>query len=180
MSTADDQKTCEELAEEEYCERHECHVSFCKQPNNQQLEDQFWPDSRSRQLEAADLLFLQKLCPGLQTNGAEEKCSCDDGSGGASDGCCCKLHRTGCDDPEKCPNRTIGIDLVAVLRAVVKVMGMATLPVAGLIEPTWENPTWGIPDGAVLTYDENAMPDNRNWDPCKPQARGAFVPVVPE
>jgi len=170
MAIRPDEPTCDELAEKELCEHEECYGTFCRQPNMTNLIEAFWPDSHERALEAADLIWLLSLPDKFRTNGAEMVHGCGTDSKG-----CCELVRSGREDPNQCPNRSYGVDLVAVLRAAVHAMSMQRIPTTGLAHPDWDNPEWGIADGTVLVWDSEALPDCELVDDREPSVRGAFV-----
>ena len=174
MGIRPDELTCEEKAALELCDQEGCHHIFCNQPSVQQLVDNFWPgDDKARQLEAADLIFLQRICPDFLSNGAQTVCGCHDNG----DPCGADEVRTGCDDPDQCPNRTWGLDIVAVLRATVHAMSLAYIPVAGIEYPDWEDPSFNLDEMSVLAWDPSRVPQNRSWDKCRPKTGGAFVPM---
>lgn len=175
MAIRDEEPTCEELADKERCDNEECFDIFCGQPNiNQLLDEVFGGNDTSRMRELARLVYTTKLCPSLQTNGEEKVCGC---SADEDNACCAEEVYTGCDDPDKCPNRTWGFDLVAIIKAAQHASSLAYVPISGIKQPDLCDPFWDIPEGTVLTWDPNAQADNKIWDDCKPSSRGAFVPT---
>jgi len=173
MAIRPEPPTCAELKEQEQCDQADCHETFCKQPSVDQLKEQFFPgNDRDRQLEAADLIFLQQICPDFLSNGKGTKCGCGNG-----DKCCSEEVRTGCDDPDECPNRNYGLDLVVVLKAALHAMSLAYIPVAGMEYPDATDPNFPVAPGQILVWDDQAVPQNKVWDKCKPKSSGAFVPT---
>lgn len=175
MARRDPEKTCAELEEEERCEQEECFDVFCRNPNINQLMDSFWEGcEEDRMREAARIIYTQKLPEWLRTNGLEKICGCSEYDDNA---CCGTEIMTGCDDPNQCPNRTWGFDLVAMLKTVVHAASLPYIPVAGLTPPTLADPYWDIPAGTALVWDPTVMADNELCDDKRPSSLGAFVPT---
>lgn len=149
-----EQKTCEDHANDERCRADE--QKDCGQPG--EFGDHFFGTlsdfSESYEKSVRYYLYCVDTCN--PANNDEVIC------------CGCDEVETGCNDPEKCPNRRRGVGYPELAREMLRTSSMRYVPFKG----EWV-------DGAVLVYNENALPDNQpsDCDPCAEDVIGAFEMV---